>query len=164
MVKQLIKILQAEYQIYQQLYQLGQDKKETIIDNRVDDLLSIIEEEEDKLRKIQTLEEKRIAKLEEIIAAKDLEEGFTFAELVAVIDEPKKSKLKSVRADLLELLTDLEELNDRNANLIQESLQLNNYTMKLLTGDNIDKNNTYQKSGTAKKNGRSPTSIIDHKA
>lgn len=148
MVTKLIEILQAEYQIYQELYQLSEEKQEIIIDNRVEDLLDIIEEEQEEVQKIDQLEGKRIDILEKIAAKNSLQEGeLSFDKLMGLISEPEKSKLQEIRSDILELLEELQEIHDINANLIRESLQLTDYTLQLLTNSNIGKTNTYQKPG-----------------
>ncbi|ADL11796.1 flagellar protein FlgN [Acetohalobium arabaticum] len=148
MVTKLIEILQAEYQIYQELYRLSEEKQEIIIDNRVEDLLEIIEEEQKEVQKIDQLEGKRIDILEKIAAKNSLQEGeLSFDKLIELISEPQKSQLQEIRSDILELLEELQEINEINANLIRESLQLTDYTLELLTNSNIGKTNTYQKPG-----------------
>ncbi|SJZ44301.1 flagellar protein FlgN [Selenihalanaerobacter shriftii] len=168
-IKRLVQILQAEYEIYQQLYQLSEEKQAIIIDNRVDDLLSIIEDEQAEIEKINQLEEERVETLQEIADRYSLSDGeLSFAKLTELISGPNVSELKNTRGKILDLLEDLRNINDTNANLIEESLKLNDYTLQLLTESNIGKTKTYQKPGklnsSNQQNNQQQQRIIDQKA
>lgn len=165
-IEKLIKILKGEYEIYQQLYRLSEEKQQIIIDNEVDDLLDIIEEEQAKIKKIDTLEEQRIEILQQIAKENSFaEDELSFAKLMKIIpDQQDKSELKNIRQQILDLLEDIRDINETNANLIEESLKLNNYTLQLLTESNISKGNTYQKSGQQDQSDKQQQSIIDQKA
>lgn len=164
-IEKLIQVLKNEYEIYQQLYRLGEEKQQIIIDNEVDDLLSIIEDEQAEIEKINELEAKRVEVLTEIAEENSLaQEELSFTKLIELLSEPDKSELKNIRQKLLELLEDIQAINETNANLIEESLKLNNYTLQLLTDSNINKNSTYQKPGKQDKNNKQQQNIIDQKA
>ncbi|MBM7623029.1 flagellar protein FlgN [Sporohalobacter salinus] len=165
MIDKLIEILQAEYQIYQELYQLSEEKQEIIIDNQVDDLLEIIEEEQEEIKKIDKLEGKRIDVLEKIAAKNSLQKDeLSFDKLMELINDPEKSKLEEIRTEILDLLEEIQETNKTNADLIRESLQLTDYTLQLLTDSDIGKTNTYKKPGDKKQDDNDqPRRIIDQK-
>jgi flagellar biosynthesis/type III secretory pathway chaperone len=164
-IDKLIQILQNEYEIYQKLYQLSEEKQEIIIDNKVDDLLRIIEDEQEEIKKIDKMEAERIEFLKGIAKDNSLDEGeLSFAKLMEMISNPSKSELKNIRQEILDLLGELRDINEINANLIRESLKLNDYTLQLLTESNISKIRTYQKPGDENQGNDQKRSIIDHKA
>ncbi|SDC72495.1 MULTISPECIES: flagellar protein FlgN [unclassified Candidatus Frackibacter] len=164
-IERLVQILEAEYKMYQKIYQLSGEKKEIIVDNRVDDLLSIIEEEKEEILKIDELEAERVEILKGLACEYSLtEEELSFAKLMDLISDPAKSELKEIRQELLDILEEIKAANETNANLIKESLKLNNYTLQLLTESNISKDNTYQKPGKEAANNQQQRRIIDQKA
>ena len=166
LINNLIKILKVQYQLYQQLYQLSEEKQQAIIDNRVEDLLEILETEQQEMEKIEQLEEKRIETLEEFAQENSLvAEELSFTKLVDFLDcAETKAQLKEIRKQLLKQLAELQNLNDQNAGLVKQALELNNHTLQLLTDSDLTKGGTYQKPGQDKAKNKQSRNIIDHQA
>ncbi|WP_018249198.1 flagellar protein FlgN [Orenia marismortui] len=147
----LIFILDAEYELYQNIYNLAKVKKEVIINREIDQLKEIVKQEEAYLAKTTTLEEKR----RKLCNEKPL------SEMLDIVDSHYKEKLTSIQDKLLTVFEDLKGINSLNKDLLNISLNLNNMTMNFLTADN--KRSTYSKQGMVNSNQGKHT-ILNHKA
>ncbi|MCK8824171.1 flagellar protein FlgN [Fuchsiella alkaliacetigena] len=166
LINNLIKILEVQYRLYQQLYRLSEEKQQIIIDNEVEELLEIIETEQEHLQKVEQLEAKRVETLEELAQQHSLAVSeLDFARLIELLDcAETKAQLQELREKLLIQLRELQQLNDQNAGLIKQVLQLNDHTLQLLTNSELTKGSTYQKPGQEKTGNKQARNIIDHKA
>lgn len=150
-IKELINILEKEHKLYQKIYKLGEEKRQVIINQNIENLNIITNKEELLLDEISNLEEKRLR----IAGEKSI------SELSDNTEYNYRKLLTDMKSKLEVIIEKLSELNELNSQLIKDSLQMTTFSINLLT--NNSKQGTYGKKGYAK-NDKNHNSIINHKA
>lgn len=150
-ILKLITILEKIYNIYQEIYALGEEKKDFIIGQEIELLEETVQKEESLLSKITKLEEKRI----ELVGERSL------SELMDNLDSNYGEKLNDIKSKLTKLVVDLDGLNQLNNQLIKDSLYLINLNLNLFN-KNRDQG-TYGKKGRLSKQNNG-NSFINHRA
>lgn len=122
-------IMERHLEFHQTLLSMAQEKTDVLIANEVDALLGIVGEEDAIIKKIHTLEEER----KQILERLGQKDDDRFNHLLEKAPHEKKEELRGLREDLLHTLNELKEKNERNAILINESLELNEFSIQLFT-------------------------------
>lgn len=125
-------ILESHLQCHKLLLHFAEEKRRALIENHVDTLLSILKEEEDVLKKVQDLEEKR----QDLLSRMDIGAVLSFQEVLRQAPQNRTVAFNRLQKELLLVLEELQHKNDGNAILINESLELNEFSMQLFTGGN----------------------------
>lgn len=141
--KKIWEILKSEYRLYQELYQLAQQKQDIIIAEDLDGLEEIVKREEKFLEEIHVLEEARLQP-----ADNNADNSMDISQ-TSLVDEPDREEFEDLRNHLVALTVKLREQNLLNNKLIDDSLSLLNMKMNLIRGSGGA--NTYSKEGLVKK-------------
>lgn len=130
--KQLIDILKQEYEQYLKLNKIALSKKDTIVENRVDELSELIKEDNDIIDIINDLEKKRSNITLEIFQNNNLSDNdINFSNLIKVIPAPCQDELYDVRQKLLKIIDELHIQNEQNSFLVTEAIKLNNASLNI---------------------------------
>ncbi len=148
LLKQLKQLLKQEYRYYRRLDRLATAKKEAIIDNSIQDLGSVLKEEQQIIEQIDLLEKERqqlLAKMEFQFREKlsDYEAEFNFTFLLEHLSDKKVDGLREIRDKLLIIIDQLHQKNVKNRMLLEEAIKLNNFSYKMITSILEPENNTY---------------------
>ncbi|QTL96927.1 hypothetical protein GM661_02520 [Iocasia frigidifontis] len=138
--KKIWEILKREYQLYQSIYQLVQQKQDIIIAEDLEGLEGLVKKEEKLLVEVQGLEEARLELLDANLDSR-----------LPQLGEADKQKLDDLKKQLLSLTLKLKEQNLLNTQLIEDSLTLVNIKLNLVKNNANTK--TYSKKGLVKKSG-----------
>ncbi len=121
--------LKKQIQCYRQLTQLEKEKKQALVDNKIQEIEVITVKEEKILLEVSRLEEERLhwaeffgkemGKRAEDITLGDLEEAYPV--------------LKDVRQEMEQQITDLRDLHEINTKLLESAVGLVNFTIETLT-------------------------------
>ncbi|GAB6100035.1 hypothetical protein JCM16358_19140 [Halanaerocella petrolearia] len=151
MEEKLADVLEAEYKLYQKVYDLAEKKQEVVINEDIDQLEEIVKEEAEYLEMIQKLENNR----EQLVGSENI------SQLITESKEPISSRLSQLQENLLEITTKLQDLNQLNSKLITDALQLNNINLSILGAN--QQNSTYSKQGSVSQ-GQNGSSMLNQKA
>ncbi|MBH1942460.1 flagellar protein FlgN [Mobilitalea sibirica] len=149
LIDELISILQKEYEIYQQLIPIVEEKTLVIVQNDITALQVITGREQDVVDQINVLEHKRedvMANIKIVIGSKA--EDLNLNTLIQLlVKQPKEQKALSILHDnLKKTIQRLVEINDRNKSLIQQSLEMIEFNMNFIQSTRMSPgNNTYNK-------------------
>ncbi|MFP4662670.1 MAG: flagellar protein FlgN [Halanaerobiales bacterium] len=142
--KELAEVLNKEYKEYLKLNDLAQSKKDTIVNNDVEQLGELIKDDSEIISKINELEKERSRIIGEICRNNNLaSEDINFTQLINVIPEPWKDELCKVRNQLLEVIDELHTQNEQNKYLVTEALKLNNASLNIFINALQPENKTY---------------------
>ncbi len=128
----LIEILEEEYAYYCKLNELAAEKKETIIENDIDNLTRLVKEDEKIITQLNQLEAKRSELLVGLQGEEDSEEGLNYRQLMGLMNDNWEEKFTQVRSRLLEIIDELYRRNDQNRVLLEEAIKLNNFSFNML--------------------------------
>jgi len=162
-IEELFETLKKEYDIYTQLKETANAKKDAIVTNEIDDLAEAVERENEILDDLEKLEEKREEILKLLEQKYDLAQDFQFSNLINNFPQKWQEKFTELRNDLLEVIDEIHEKNQENAVLLDEAIKLNNFSLKMLTKAVSPENGTYNKDKVNNKV-KQGYNIIDRKA
>jgi len=134
MINTLIVVLQQENRIYEELLKISKSKTNTVVEGKVSELESMVKLEQALVMQFGKLEKKReelIGGLSGILKLKP--EEITVSELLKVTDSEQGKKLKECQDNLADTVSELKDINDLNAKLIQNSLDYINFSVNILT-------------------------------
>lgn len=137
----ILSALEVEKTIYEKLLSLSLDKKDLIIEGKVNELDHIVQMEGNMILEISKLEDEREAAVLEL--AKDLKlsrENLTITYICEVIKDNRCTQLREVAKSIAEILSQFKEVNDINGKLIKQSLEYINFSINLIT-DSIEPHN-----------------------
>jgi flagellar biosynthesis/type III secretory pathway chaperone len=133
----LIQTMYQLIQIHQVLLELSQQKTSILVMNQVEQLNQIVNKETSLIKKIKELDNQRIIDINEFL----LEKGYKPNPRITVEDVTKlvfkaddKRALEDAQRNLLRIIEELQELNQLNQKLIEQSLAFIEYSMDIVLG------------------------------
>lgn len=135
LLENLIDVLKTEDSEYKKLVQLSRTKTPVIIQGDLGELERITDEEQIIVGKINALEKKRMEVLSDIgnVLNKDVKQ-LKLANLISMLGKsPKEQKILSeVHDELKKTIADMQQVNQHNQMLIEQSLEIVDFNMNIL--------------------------------
>lgn len=157
-VVQLKSILDQELSIYQRLLDFAKEKKKMLLEKFSTELQSIVSQEEVLVQRLIDLECERREVVAQIAGTVDA----TLDSAVEKVSEADgKSDLWLVGTQLRDLVNNIKTVNDENQKLLEQALELTQYSIKLIT--RVPGDVTYGPAGM-QAGKRAGPSLIDRKA
>lgn len=161
LIEELVDVLEKEADFYQQLIPMSREKTQIIVRNDVIALQEITEKEQLIIEQVNALERKRVEIMDNIkIVINRKSTSLNLKTLIGLLDnQPKEQNELSVLHDKLNVsINQLIEINNRNKDLIQESLEMIEFNMNVIQGSKmILGDNSYTKNA-GQYNGKTPGS------
>ncbi len=155
LINDLIDVLEAQTGSYKELLNMANNKTDVIIDGDLLSLQKITSSEQVVAGQILRLDKKRDEIISDIslVTGTPLEE-LNLSKLIDIVSgKPEELRLKKVREEISETIQNLKSKNDTNAMLINESLDLFDFTINAIRSsqdgmrvNNYDANETENKS------------------
>lgn len=167
LIDDLISTLGMEYDIYQQLIPIANEKTQIVVKNDLSALQEITEKEQLAIDRINSLEHKReviMDNIKTVINRKS--DTLNMKTLIQLMEkQPKEQKALSVLHDnLLRTIQKLVDINNRNKSLIQQSLEMIEFNMNFIQSTRMSPgNNTYSKDASKYDVQASGTGMFDAK-
>jgi len=135
LIDELVNTMSQENDIYKELIPIADEKTRIIIKNDLDALQKITEKEQLTIEKINALEKKReevIVNIGTVLNRKP--EELNMKALIKIMGkQPKEQeRLGRIHDELAETLRRLVTINDRNKELINQSLEMIEFNMNLI--------------------------------
>ena len=135
LIDELVNTMSQENDIYKELIPIADEKTRIIIKNDLDALQKITEKEQLTIEKINALEKKReevIVNIGTVLNRKP--EELNMKALIKIMGkQPKEQeRLGKIHDELSETLRRLVTINDRNRELINQSLEMIEFNMNLI--------------------------------
>lgn len=150
--KDLLNILAREKELYQRLFSIAETKKQALIDNDLNQIVKTVESDREVIKEIEAAEAERKAKIELIKTEFELElSKDSYSELIAHLPADWKNDLEPLRADLVELTDQFQQLNHQNELLLKQALELNKLSFETIMQKIKDQDSTYSQQNKSKK-------------
>lgn len=157
-IAQLKAALNGALSVYARLLELSEQKKKLLLERFSTDLMAIVAEEEKCVAHLQELDNQRLEALESLTGKANL----TLDDALACIDDADlKSDLWILGGKLKEAVQRIQEINLKNQKLLEQALELTQYTIQLITS--APKQVTYKPPGEDKKR-PAISALLDRKA
>lgn len=135
MMENLVSVLQEELDTYKEFVPILQEKKVSIIKNKVEDLQNISAVEQEYLDKINNLENKReeIIKNMAIVFDKDYKQ-LNIRNIIKMLDNQPKDQqvLSKLHDELISTVKTVMDINEHNKSLIEQSLEMIEFNMNVI--------------------------------
>ncbi|MEW4372166.1 flagellar protein FlgN [Paenibacillus kandeliae] len=135
-VQPLVAKLKELNESHLQMIELGENKKQAVIKNNVNELIAIMNQESKVAKHIGQQEQER----EQLVYAFLLDRGIksklrlNLAELARLVFDPtEKQQLLDVSSELFNTLQQFQQLNDLNKQLIQQALDYVDLSLEMMT-------------------------------
>ncbi len=128
-MKYLKEILEKEIDVYKSYLETAVQKKQALIDNKIDLLEDITNKEKDLSTKILALEAARIEFLREEGYSSDIH----LNDLIAQVPSEDKDSLEECAQNLRTVLKDCKKFHDSNMSLLKQSSNYLNHMIKVFT-------------------------------
>ncbi len=133
MVDRLLMALEKDCEIYTEILRIGEEKKEVIIKGDIEKLDQITKREHALIASLMKLEEIRDQIVSEIMKQTGLKKVDVIDDLVSVVDDGSKEKLALVKRKLGNLMSDVKDVNESNGTLLQQSLDLIEFNVNVMS-------------------------------
>ncbi|WP_434654555.1 flagellar protein FlgN [Thermoanaerobacterium thermosaccharolyticum] len=155
-INDLIDVLNGEMLLYKDLLDISSKKTDVIIHGKIQELDNMTKVEGSIICRLSKLEEER----EKILSGYDDTGEITISELCKMLPEDDAKKLKKIQKEFESLLKALNDRNELNKSLLQQSIEYVNYSIGLISSNLVQDNGVYGDNGSIKQY----SSIIDRKA
>jgi flagellar biosynthesis/type III secretory pathway chaperone len=132
----LISVLDEIYQSQLEIVELATQKREVLVKGEISELTKIIQLESNWIKRISKLEDKRVEILHDVLKGyKISDESITITEIKNFIESPKeKAQLEDIYEKLQGTIDEIQQLNDLNTQLIEQSLDFISTSLETVTG------------------------------
>lgn len=145
----ILDILEQQSALYHELKEIGKQKQQVIIDNNLDALEEITKKEQGFVKTIMSLENLRVQSLDALCAEKKLGRIETVGELMSNLNELERRQFNMSRDKLVSSISALNEVNELNARLLEQSIDYVNLSINLANSFGLE-DGGYDKSATDK--------------
>jgi flagellar biosynthesis/type III secretory pathway chaperone len=134
LVENLIETLNKEADLYAELVELSEQKKQCIINNDVEGLRQIVAKENTTTSRAIREDKERVVHIKDICLVLNKKEAdMTLSHLVVLLEgQPEHEDLTAVVERLKELATTLKSLNEDNKILLEFALEYIDYNMNVI--------------------------------
>ena len=166
-IEELVVALEGELVLYEKLIPLAEKKTVAIIENDLERLSEVTKGEQQILDDLTLLEAKREKSVTNICDVLNYREsGIDLDRIIGILDkQPKEQgKLRSLHTELKIVTNRLKEINLNNKSLIEESLDMIEFSMNLIQSTRMSPGgNNYNKSASIMDASVSRTGMFDAK-
>lgn len=166
LMEELIHTLKDEMAAYENMLPVAEQKTQAIIDNHLEKVQEITEQEQETVARIGALEQKRTKIIADIAIVLNKTTGeLTLRALADLLDgQPEQQKeLRRIHQEFTRLLHEVAEVNGRNKNLLEESLEMISYNMNLIQSTRMVPGNNYTRNAGQWDMTASQTGMFDAK-
>lgn len=134
-IEPIIRVLKELIQLHQQLLDTSERKKQTLVEGNVDALTQLLKEEAKLVKELGKCEEERVFQLKQYLQVRGMkEENFSLRQLIEIVIEPKQQKVLVEQLNQLqEVVGSIQEINQLNTKLLEDSLAYVNQSIELIT-------------------------------
>ncbi len=165
-IQDIIRIMEELKVAHDDLLILENQKKEALVHDLADELVKLLHKQTKLVRKISGLEQDRQQVVEQWLSQKGIPNGrMMLANLIKLVPHHKeKESLRRLGGELQDLVEKIREINQFNQQLIEQSLSLIDFTLRLVT-DEPERYMTYGRGETpVKPSSAGVRSFFDTKA
>lgn len=124
-IESIIDVLEQLEAAHVEMLELGERKKEAVVANKVDILISLINQESKLLKRIELIEQQRFLAVHQFLEGRGIKSklNLTISELTRLVfDTAEKKRLLQAQTSLTDVLEKVKYLNESNQQLIKQSL------------------------------------------
>lgn len=133
LVDKLILALEKDCEIYAEILKLGDEKKQIIIDGDIDKLDKITKREHALIASLMKLEQIRDKIVSELMKQTGISQVNVLDDIIEAVDGTSREALGQVKRKLGNLMDDVKVVNEKNGELLQQSLNIVEFNVNMLS-------------------------------
>ena len=135
LLDRLIQNMMQEREIYKELLEISERKKQVIVDNEIKELEKIVQIEQESIVQIGRLENDRQEIIDAIAAEKKVPpETITISTLISWAPEGMARRLDSIKQEFEDIIKKQKDLNRINEKLLKINLEYVDFAINFLAG------------------------------
>jgi len=131
--EKIIEILKKEHSYYKDLLELSNKKKSIVIESKLPELDKIVKIEQNMIFDLGQLEKEREKELVQLCSMLQLDVKTNITELAKHLPQHFAEQLKVLQKALGTTISELQNVNNVNGQLIQQSLDYIEYSVNMIT-------------------------------
>lgn len=131
--EQLVRILEREQVVYDEVLSLAERKKQIIIDGQIRELEEITKRESEIVGILIKLENLRSQTTEQLAAERGVTDLASLRDLLPLLEPRDQLTVSGLQAQLKGTVTALQNANDLNGKLLKQSLELVDFNLNLIS-------------------------------
>ncbi|MCQ2978721.1 MAG: flagellar protein FlgN [Clostridia bacterium] len=164
MSDELLNVLTNELTIYSKLANFANEKKTFLVKSKVDKIMDITEKEQILITELKKQEKKREEVLNDLKVALN-DKDLTLGKLVKRLPDNDRKKFVDLKSSILDEVEKLRMINKQNELLINEGLNMTEYTLNAIQGYSMMNENSYGKEvGAYGGNGHSQARFFESRS
>lgn len=163
MDKPLSAILERSLELHRDMLALAEKKREVVLSGQIQALQNFLEEETQLVEALEAVEQERLQYVQKLVPAADDARQVTVSELIRKMSEEERRVIQGQMRELLRLVEQLQQENDQNQALVDESLQHVRHSLDVLTTHPSDEY-TYRPQQQTSTGNRGSSGFFDQKA
>lgn len=129
----IIEILKKEHSYYKDLLELSNKKKAIVVEGKISELDKIVKLEQNMIFDLGQLEKQREQELQKLCQLMNIDSKTTITDLSKVLPAKISKQLVALQKEMEATITELQNVNNINGQLIQQSLDYIDYTVNMVT-------------------------------
>jgi flagellar biosynthesis/type III secretory pathway chaperone len=158
LIQDLIQVLEEETLCYKNLLELSKEKTDILVAGDTVALQELTKTEQTMVAKTLRLEKKRDQVIDDIaLVLNEDKNSLTISKLLERLkNEEERERLKAVQSEIKNVLEDLKRLNEQNRLLLNQSIDMIDFTLNAIQSTRSFTTNDYSQGGQMQStNGRS---------
>lgn len=161
--KQLSAVLERSIELHRDMLALAERKREVVLSGQIQALQDFLVEETGLLEQLEAVEQERLQCVRQIVPTAEDARHVTLSKLIRQMSEEERRVIQGQMRELLHLVEQLQQENDQNQSLVDESLQHVQHSLDVLMTHPID-DYTYRPQQQASTGINGSSGLFDRKA
>ncbi len=145
-IGQLIQALDKTNEVYREVLELSEKKQDVVIKGDIKELEKITVKEQGLVASIIKLEDIREQILQYVMKDLGIKNVESLDDILPLLTQEEKAGVEGTTRSLKNLITDVQDVNSSNEKLLQQSLEIVQFNMNMMTSAGKDEPN-YGKKG-----------------
>ena len=152
LIESLLELLESEYKIYEEILSLAKRKTDIVVQGKVSELDHIVKLEQALVLQISKIDKKRDELFQNSNSGDKINnKNWNVTELKKIASEEQSGKLQNYQDSMVNILSELNNVNQLNSKLITNSLEFIEFSLNLISTADITSNNYGNKGDTLNK-------------
>ncbi len=161
----IVETMQALLELHRECLGLGREKMNYLMQGDLSKIESIVGLEQTIIHEIERQEDRRMLALRKLLGdSPELNKDWRLDTVLCIVPPDIAEVMRTLRAELLQVMDELRDLNRKNQRLTKLSLAYVDYMVNVITGTGAEESSTYAPLRCAVGDGAKESLLIDWKA
>jgi flagellar biosynthesis/type III secretory pathway chaperone len=151
-LERLMAIMEKELVFFKNFLKGSREKTEFIVQRNTEELQNLTKEEENWILNLKELEEDREDCIREVAESLGIQDEFPLSDMISFLEDDKARELTQMKDQLSNLILEIKNINEVNANLLKNSLEYVDFLLNIVSQSSDVSDNSYGSGGKLAEN------------